>query len=739
MREPPISDRGPFRPVTTFILGPAGSGKTSELIRRACAAAQGTAVLVTSSSQSSLEVLRARANHPDVTVRDLREVALEVVTGAELIDDVRAAKLFEQAAQPLLNLSWTEFIEAELDPEVPGLRAPERFLEAAFRLFCKLREARIAPEAFLDSALRGAAQFYAKPPNLAHPDLLYYTKDSYRDSLNANAAELQRQYRREIDLTKILAKLYRTYLEHPVRRGCMTMRDAIAEAARIAEQDPAKAQSMRDRYPVLFVDDAQELTLGELQFLQAIYGQTLDAATFAGDQESATSVFRGARPDRVFALAGERVTLGEQLRSPYAVDVACRHLLGASGAGVVSSDPRIGLTLFRASTQRAEAQFIAEHVVELLNSGATHDEIAVIFRSVATVRPYRDALLARGVRSQVCGNINVLSEPEALDALAILWALYDPFRHEYLLRVLSGPALALSDASLYVLCSDAPDAQTFLFDEAEDAAIQNRSGRWDSRRDVRLGWNTLRGDRDADLSAQARERIAWFREKRAGWLEALPRTPLPDLVRLVWSEGLARAGPPGSAHAAYQQQTLERVYERIAAFAERHPDASLGEFLEDAQARIESGFESSERAETPGCVRFLDLDSARGREFDHIVIPNARAGTFPCWYVPDAFLYSPSMGMIAKENVGDARAARTAKFTYYMFRTKAREAYNLQERRAFVYALRRARKSALVTASERATRGVSAPEFLAELQAASLPGAVDISDRWRPNRTSYVR
>ncbi|MGZ3553884.1 MAG: hypothetical protein ACXWNK_17800, partial [Vulcanimicrobiaceae bacterium] len=78
-----------------------------------------------------------------------------------------------------------------------------------------------------------------------------------------------------------------------------------------------------------------------------------------------------------------------------------------------------------------------------------------------------------------------------------------------------------------------------------------------------------------------------------------------------------------------------------------------------------------------------------------------------------------------------------AKFTYYMFRTKAREQYNKEERRAFIYGLRRSRKTALVTASERSTRGITAPEFLTELQKAGIPGAVDLSDRWRPARTIY--
>ena len=101
---------------------------------------------------------------------------------------------------------------------------------------------------------------------------------------------------------------------------------------------------------------------------------------------------------------------------------------------------------------------------------------------------------------------------------------------------------------------------------------------------------------------------------------------------------------------------------------------------------------------------------------------DVRAGAFPRWYAPDAFLFSPRLGMIPKENVGDAQASRTAKFSYYTYRNKSRERYNERERRAFVYALRRARHTALVTASQTPTRGVHAPEFLEELRNARLPG-----------------
>lgn len=726
--------------MTAFITGAAGTGKTLELARRARTSLQTGPVLVTSVAPAALESLRKHLRDTGAIVRELHALALDALPDVEQIDDVRAAMLFAQNAKPLLTMEWREIIEAQVDPEVPGLRVPDRFLEAAFRLFCKLRDARISPEQFLESARRGAARFYATPPNLAHPDLLYYTKQNHRDSLAADGDELQRQYRREMDLAKILAKLYRSYLDHPVKRGCLTARDIVAQAADVLERDAAAARAVRERYPRIFIDDAQELTLGDLQFLQAVYGADLDGATLAGDAESATSTFCGARPDRVFALAGERTALEQQYRNPVEIDAACRHLLGGNRltpAAAVKAEPQ-PITLFRASTRHAEAQFIAEHVVDLLASGASHDDVAVIFRSVRDVRPYRDALLDRNVRVQVAGDVNLFSEPEAVDALAVLWAVYDPFRHDYLLRVLSSPLLGLSDASVCTLCTEPPDAQALLFEElpAQDGA---RSGRWDPKRDLRLGWNVLRGDQDAQLSALARERLQAFRDKLARWRECLLHMEPAALAAHVWSEGLAAAGSPESARGAYQQQVLMRLHDRIVRFCRSNTDASLGEFLEYAESRAESEFETWEMNERSGAVRMLSIDAARGREFDHVVIPRARAGSFPRWYAPDAFLYSPSLGMIAKENVGDAKAARTAKFTYYMFGSKARERYNDEERRAFVYAMRRAKRTVLVTASERATRGISAPEFLAELQASGLPGIRDVSDHWRPTRAVYAR
>ncbi|MDQ2663231.1 MAG: UvrD-helicase domain-containing protein [Candidatus Eremiobacteraeota bacterium] len=733
-----------------FIMGPPSSGKSDELVRRIeAAAASATAAYVGSPSPASLSALRSCISAAGgaylATVDDFAFAILlenRDATGLDanldVIDDVRADMLFEDAASHLLTLEWASFMDAQVDPEVPGLRSPKRFLQAAFRLIRKLRDAQIDPQAFLKSALDGATAFYAKPPNFANADLLYYTKETYRDSLDVDGPELQRQYRREVDLAKILANLYTSYLDSQVHHGCLTSRDAVAEAAKFLAKRPDIAAALRARLPVAFVDDAQEMTLGELALLECIYGKDFAGVTFAGDRASTTSQFRGARPDRVFALAdgASRTVLDDSRAQPPAIAAACRHLSGAAAPSGPLPPMDSALSLFRATTKRAEAQFIADRIIELLDAGTDPGQIVVLFRSVANVRPYEDALIERNVCAHTIGDVNVFAQREALDALALLWNVHDPHRHEYLLRTLLGPAFALSDASVYTLCSEPPDAQTFLFEPPGEPGI--RSGRWDIKRDLRLGWNVLRGDRDAHLANLARERVERFRSLRAGWFEASGTHTLSALARRVWSEGLAKAGPAGSAGADRQQQTLARLHARVVAFESEHPDANLGEFLAFAEARGTSELEAREDSHSTKAVRIASIDAIRGSRFDHVFVANAKAGAFPRWYAPDAFLYSPSLGMIAKENVGDARAARTAKFSYYLFKSKARESYNAEERRAFVYALSRARVHATVTASERATRGVAAPEFLNELQAAALPGKMDLSDSWRPARTHYA-
>ncbi|HTX57876.1 MAG TPA: UvrD-helicase domain-containing protein [Candidatus Acidoferrales bacterium] len=662
------------------IAGPSRSGKTAALrarverYEREC----GGAYLF--------------ARHPG----ELLALALAVLEAAgtpvRIADPIEARRALAHVAQPLFDLEWPELKSGTIDPEVAALRSPGRFLDAAYRLIRKLRDAAVDPQTFLDRSLAGATEFYAKPPNFAHAPLIAATKDAYRDSLDVSPEELARQYRREIDLVKILHRLYERYVAVTGASDTVIEADALARALDRLRERPELGEPVRARFMHVFVDEMQEATPVQRAMLDAVYGSPLRGVTFAGDAKAATSRFKGARPDVALAGAARTVTL------PAAV-------------------PPAALSLHRAKTQADEAAYVAERVREELERGVAPSDIAVLFRSCADVQVYLDALLDRDIAAAAAGDVNVFADRRALDALALLWNVWDPFRHEWLLRTLAGKALALSDASVAALCADPPDPQTALFSLEAEQAPTERTSRWNPKRDVRLGWNVLRGDADLSLNEIARERVARFRELRRGWVDAMTAQPFAEFVRNVWAEGLAADGPPGSARERAQQHVLQALFRRLLHLRRERPGATLGELLSDISERSESDCESAAAAPESGFVQLLSLDEARGRSFAFVAIPDARAGSFPRWYVPDAFLWSPKLGMIPRENAGSLRAARTAKFTYYLYRTKARDAYNAQERCAFEYAISRARATALVTAAGAPTRGITAPEFLEELRA----------------------
>jgi superfamily I DNA/RNA helicase len=723
--------RDVVRGAALALTGPAGTGKTTELVRRALeAAGSGRGALLAAPSDGGVARLRERLP------RELAPGTLECVTFGELafailgearaadglpalqpIDDVRASQHFERAGARLFALEWTEFVNEEIDPEITGLRAPERFSAAAFRLIRKLRASLVSPEAFRAAGLRGATSFYGHPPNFASADLLMETLPKYRDSLNVTPEELERQHAREIDLVKILAQLYATYVQELVAGGCLTPTDAVYEATLAMRQRPERFAAARRRFAAAFVDDAQDLTGGQLGLLEALFGETLGGVTLAGDAAQATRGFAtGARGTEALKRAGRTIAAGQSFRSVPAIERAARIGLDPARAeaprGAGRSD---AVQLHRAQSARDEARFVATEAARLIAGGMAPERIAVVTRNLGCAHAYVDALLAAGVPADVAGSASLYEYPAVLDALAALWSAVDPFRHDYLLRNLEAPWLRLCDASIAVLCGDSEAPQPLLFELPEGDAGEDAGPRWDRRRDLRLGRNVTRGDVDSALTPEARERIEAFRAARARWEAAGRTADLPQLARLVFDESVL-AEPPQDARGRFEAGLIARLLEEVDRFAEREPLAALDDFLAwtERVANAEADLLSLTLRDC-AAVRVLDVEAAKGEEFDAVFVVDVRAGAWPRYYVPDAFLFMRGDGMIPKENVGDARAARTAKFTYILFRHKLREKYNKEERRAFYCAASRARRRLYVSASGRATRGVSAPEILEDL------------------------
>ena len=127
----------PYRPSASQSWELAGTGKSTALAER---------IARLPNDHPAAEPLLFRSD------RAIAEYAVALLRSHEqevtLVDDVDAELAFAQTCSPLFELQWEEFARDQLDPEVPGLRSPERFLQSAFRLIRRLRDADIEPASF---------------------------------------------------------------------------------------------------------------------------------------------------------------------------------------------------------------------------------------------------------------------------------------------------------------------------------------------------------------------------------------------------------------------------------------------------------------------------------------------------------------------------------------------------------------------------------------------------------------
>ncbi|MBV9439439.1 MAG: ATP-dependent helicase [Candidatus Eremiobacteraeota bacterium] len=706
------------------------SGKTEALVRRfaalvAAEASLAQAAIVTAARPDGALALAARisaASGLAVRGATLDVLALELLrahpleTGLaldlETIDPLDAQEIFERAAAPLFSAEWSDWLGPEVDPEIAGLRMPDRFAVAALRLIRKLREAGKDPDAFLELARRGATQFYSNPPNLAGPELIAATKEEHRVSLTVDARELERQWQRELDLAKILARLYRAYVDELVRHGCLTPNDALVEATRLIEARPAIARALRRRLRVALVDDAHDLPAAATRFLQHLFGDGLPGVTAAGEPSLATSVFTGARTEWLTRKSVLRVELPPAGLPPQIAAVMRAVIHGRAASPIPAGS---AVRVVRLADHSEEASTIAALVERHVARGTPPGRIAVLHRTLRTLLLVEDALVDRGIPVALAGDPALFMRPDVLDALALLWSAVDPFRHVWLLRALQAPLLRLSDASIAILCGEPASPQPALFTLADEPADDRH---WDRRRELRLATNVLGGERDADLPPLARDRIAAFRERRARWSGWLAQTSPADAARAIVEDGALLAPRSGETEARARRRAalVGCVLDEIARYGRRRPFASLGDALEYCE-RVASAQPGPEIDEVrDDAVAVAAVDRVLGRRFEHVIITDVRAGAFPPYYVPDAFLFSPAYGMIPKDCAGDAAAARTAKYTWYEYRYKPKEAYANEQRRLLAAAMGRADATVTITASGRVTKGRGAPELAAEIK-----------------------
>jgi DNA helicase-2/ATP-dependent DNA helicase PcrA len=414
----------------------------------------------------------------------------------------------------------------------------------------------------------------------------------------------------------LLVPVYREYERRLAMANAFDFDDLISATVALLQLNPALADSYRDRFRHVLVDEYQDTNPSQYALVKELIGPSGELCV-VGDADQAIYAFRGATIrnieefERDFPQA-RVITLDQNYRSTQTVLSAAnaviaknsdrreKHLWTSAGQG----EQIIGYVAF---DEHDEARFVAREIKSLLDEGrGKYSDVAVFYRTNAQSRALEESFIRAGVPYRVVGSVKFYERKEVKDALAYLRLVVNPADDLSLLRIINTPRRGIGEKAVENLSRYARKNKLTLLAAARDAKALNDIT--NKARDSMVEFVKLIDALSAEVGGEhSPAGVITTIFERTGYLNQLLKSDDPQeqarAENLIELEAVAREfeNTPG------EDPTL-------AAFLERVSLVSDADEIPDHE---------------DGMVSLMTLHTAKGLEFPMVFITGVEEGVFP--------------------------------------------------------------------------------------------------------------
>ncbi|KGN34958.1 ATP-dependent DNA helicase [Knoellia sinensis KCTC 19936] len=234
-----------------------------------------------------------------------------------------------------------------------------------------------------------------------------------------------------LDLTA-MARVLSAYEEVKAERGVIDFEDVLLVLVGILEENDTVARAVREQYRSFVVDEYQDVNALQQRLLDLWLADRQDICV-VGDPAQTIYSFTGASPAHLLGFRSRhpkarQVELVRNYRStPEIVGLANLVLRTPSGGRRSGSvvleaqrDPGPAPTLVSHPDDPAEAAAVAAQIADLIASGASPADIAVLFRTNGQSEVVESALADRSIPYLVRGGERFFQRKEVRDAIVLL-------------------------------------------------------------------------------------------------------------------------------------------------------------------------------------------------------------------------------------------------------------------------------------------------------------------------------
>lgn len=472
----------------------------------------------------------------------------------------------------------------------------------------------VAKELNLDPKRYPARQFQSIISN-AKNELL-----SPQDYLKAASSQFE----------QIVADVYTIYQGRLARANAMDFDDLILKTVEVLQRFPEAKARFRSRFRHVLVDEYQDTNHAQYVLVNELVGTDLEATPPAelcvvGDADQSIYGFRGATIRNILQFEldypnATTVLLEQNYRST-------QNILNAANAVITKNESRkeknlwsdagsgAPLTGYVAESEHDEANFIAEEIRSLQNSGlSSPGETAIFYRTNAQSRVFEEAFMRSALPYKVVGGLRFYERREVKDLLAYLRVIANCEDEISLRRIINVPKRGIGDTSL---------------DYVDQFA--NSCG-------VSFWQGLLRCNEITSVPARAAQAIGDFTSMISALIVLVEAKVKPSVIveAALEQSGLLKelvdsADPQDEVRVenlkelvAVSMEYEERSFEELG----EDEEISLAGFLEKVSL-VADADEIPEGEDHGGVVTMMTLHTAKGLEFPTVFLTGMEDGIFP--------------------------------------------------------------------------------------------------------------
>jgi len=405
--------------------------------------------------------------------------------------------------------------------------------------------------------------------------------------------------------------IYRMYQDRLKSMNAMDFGDLLLLCLELFTENPEILAKYQNQFRYIMVDEYQDTNTAQYLWLRLL-AQKWGNLCCVGDDDQSIYSWRGAQIDNILKFDHDfKDAKIIRLESNYR---STAHILAAASSIIRHNEGRLGKELRVAPNRdpdgekvkvkglysgREEALAAVDSLENAYRQGTPYKQMAILVRTTAQTREFEEAFITNAIPYQVIGGAKFYEREEIRDAIAYLRTVALPSDDMAIMRIINKPRRGIGDTTIDLVRQKALKENLSFFTALKDLT------RPDS----------------FELKPAAKKAAAAFLQSHALWTEYAEKLPPFEALKNI----LDNAG----YIAMWQESTdikaegkLENLTELLSVLKQRFD--SIPAFLEHIAL-----ISDTDEIVGDDKVSIMTLHSAKGLEFDTVILAGWEEGLFP--------------------------------------------------------------------------------------------------------------